>query len=270
MDMRVGGQNEKNVAGGVLRFGACRLDVDRGVLTAGDGTETMLRPKTLDLALFLLLNPRRVVSRAEILDAIWPGIFVTDDSVTQCVTELRRAMGAEGAALLKTLPRRGYLLDSEVVAEPATLPGPVPVPESQGAARIPPAAPNSPAPARAVLRYWASLAAAGLAGASILVWLAWPTTGPAPPAPAAPLPVASPPAPAPVPAADPTGRERAIELVELARRRNIAPGDRRANWMAARDLLALSCTRFLWTPICPRRDQNDDVRHEADGRSFGR
>ncbi len=32
----------------------------------------------------------------------------------------------------------------------------------------------------------------------------------------------------------------------------------------------LSCTRFLWTPICPRRDQNDDVRHEADGRSFDR
>ena len=35
-------------------------------------------------------------------------------------------------------------------------------------------------------------------------------------------------------------------------------------------LLAVSCTRFLWTPICPRRDRNDDVRHEADGRSFGR
>jgi hypothetical protein len=33
--------------------------------------------------------------------------------------------------------------------------------------------------------------------------------------------------------------------------------------------LAVSCTRFLWTPICPRRDRNDDVQHEADRRSFG-
>lgn len=34
--------------------------------------------------------------------------------------------------------------------------------------------------------------------------------------------------------------------------------------------LPLSCTRFLWTPICPRRDRNDDVHHEADRRSFVR
>jgi hypothetical protein len=34
--------------------------------------------------------------------------------------------------------------------------------------------------------------------------------------------------------------------------------------------LDLSCTRFLWTPICPRRDRNDDVHAEADRRSFGR
>jgi putative transposase len=37
-----------------------------------------------------------------------------------------------------------------------------------------------------------------------------------------------------------------------------------------RRLLFLNCTRFLWTPICPRRDRNDDVQHEADRSSFGR
>ena len=35
-------------------------------------------------------------------------------------------------------------------------------------------------------------------------------------------------------------------------------------------VLALSCTRFLWTPICPRRDRKDEVQHEADRRPFGR
>jgi hypothetical protein len=33
-------------------------------------------------------------------------------------------------------------------------------------------------------------------------------------------------------------------------------------------LSTLSCTRFLWTPICPRRDRNDDVQHEEDRSSF--
>jgi len=34
--------------------------------------------------------------------------------------------------------------------------------------------------------------------------------------------------------------------------------------------LALSCTRFFWTPICPRRNRNDDVQHEEDRSSFSR
>lgn len=164
MDMRVGNQNEKSEAGGVLRFGACRLDLDRGVLTAGDGAETMLRPKTLDLAVFLLRNAGRVVSRAEILDAVWPGIFVTDDSVTQCVTEFRRAMGAEGTALLKTLPRRGYLIDGAVMAVPAAPPGPVSVPEPQGAA-------EPPRPRAEAARHRAPWIGAGLVAAGALVWM---------------------------------------------------------------------------------------------------
>jgi DNA-binding winged helix-turn-helix (wHTH) protein/TolB-like protein len=112
---------------GPTRFGACVLNPARGVVTAPDGTETTLRPKTLELALLLLRQAGRVVSRAEILDTVWPGVFVTDDSITQCIVELRRAMGAEGTTLLRTVPRRGYLLDvvpQEQPAAPAILAGP--------------------------------------------------------------------------------------------------------------------------------------------------
>jgi adenylate cyclase len=101
-----------------MRFGACVLDVSRGTLTAPEGTETVLRPKTLELLRLLLAQAGRVVSRGDILDAVWPGIFVTDDSITQCVVELRRAMGI-GAPLLKTVPRRGYVLEAEVIPEAA-------------------------------------------------------------------------------------------------------------------------------------------------------
>jgi len=103
---------------GKIRFGCCVLDDGRGTLSAPDGAETVLRPKTLDLLRLMLRNPGRVVSRQEILDAVWPNLFVTDDSITQCVVEIRRAMGAGGVELLKTVPRRGYLLQAEVAAEP--------------------------------------------------------------------------------------------------------------------------------------------------------
>ncbi len=108
----------------MIRFGHCTLDEGRGMLIAPDGAETPLRPKTHELLRLLLKHPGRVVPRTEILDAVWPGIFVTDDSITQCVVELRKAMGPGGAALLRTLPRRGYLLQADVIAE--ALPEPAP------------------------------------------------------------------------------------------------------------------------------------------------
>jgi hypothetical protein len=43
-----------------------------------------------------------------------------------------------------------------------------------------------------------------------------------------------------------------------------------ANYLANSDYPRIELPRFLWTPICPRRDRNDDVQHEADRSSFGR
>jgi TolB-like protein len=105
-----------------LRFGPCVLDAGRLVVAAADGSETLLRPKSYDLLRLLLDRAGQVVARGEILDAVWPGLFVTDDSVTQCIVEIRRALGPEGAALLRTVPRRGYVLEAETRPEGA--PGP--------------------------------------------------------------------------------------------------------------------------------------------------
>lgn len=93
-----------------VRLGRAVLEPERGVICCADGTTATLRPKTLELLLLLLGRPGRLVSRAEILDAVWRDVNVTDDSITQCVGEIRRALGAD-AGLLKTVPRRGYLLE---------------------------------------------------------------------------------------------------------------------------------------------------------------
>ncbi|MBR0673883.1 winged helix-turn-helix domain-containing protein [Neoroseomonas soli] len=112
----------------MLRVGGALLDPERGLLCRSDGTETMLRPKTLDLLRLLLGNPGRLVPRGEILDSVWREVNVTDDNITQCVVEIRRALGPD-AALLKTVPRRGYLLEAAgAPAAPATArPAPTPI-----------------------------------------------------------------------------------------------------------------------------------------------
>jgi serine/threonine protein kinase len=99
---------------GLRRFGACTLDEARGELTAGDGRRSVLRPKTLALLLLLLERAGEVVSRETILDTVWPGLVVTDDSITQCVVELRKALGPADAGMLHTLPRRGYQLQAGI------------------------------------------------------------------------------------------------------------------------------------------------------------
>jgi DNA-binding winged helix-turn-helix (wHTH) protein/tetratricopeptide (TPR) repeat protein len=98
------------------RFAGFLLEPARAALMAPDGRAIQLRPKTYEVLRHLLDNAGRVVPREELLETVWPGVFVTDDSVTQCVAEIRRALGPK-AANLRTLKRRGYVLDVEVVRE---------------------------------------------------------------------------------------------------------------------------------------------------------
>ncbi len=90
-------------------FGQWTLDCGRGVLTGVDG-EIALRPKTFEVLRFLLANAGRLVSRDEILDAVWRNVTVTEESLTHCVSEIRQALGDTDQRIIKTVPRRGYLL----------------------------------------------------------------------------------------------------------------------------------------------------------------
>ena len=66
----------------LLCFGPFTLDIDRGVLVQ-NGTEIPLRPKSFDVLLFLLKHAGRLVSRDALIQAVWPDVIVTDDSLTQ-------------------------------------------------------------------------------------------------------------------------------------------------------------------------------------------
>jgi len=94
----------------IFRFGNVVLDVSRGSLRDG-GAEVALRSKALDLLLTLARNAGRTMSRDGLFDAVWPAVTVTDDIITQCVREVRRAIGDSEGRVLRTIVKRGYCLD---------------------------------------------------------------------------------------------------------------------------------------------------------------
>jgi DNA-binding winged helix-turn-helix (wHTH) protein/tetratricopeptide (TPR) repeat protein len=108
----------------VYRFDAFRLDVARERLHGpgrGPGDTILeVRPKAFALLRFLVEHPGQLHGRAELLETLWPDVVVTDDSLTQCISDLRHAFGDRAPHILKTVPRRGYVLTAEVRTEGRT------------------------------------------------------------------------------------------------------------------------------------------------------
>lgn len=108
-----------------LPCGRFRLDPARRMLLDAAGCQLELRPKTFDVLHLLLQRADRLVTREELLDLVWGEIHVTDDSVTQCVVEIRRALGEGAGVRIRTLPRRGYMLEQQPIPTPSPEPAEV-------------------------------------------------------------------------------------------------------------------------------------------------
>ncbi|RDJ14902.1 winged helix-turn-helix domain-containing protein [Rhizobium grahamii] len=98
----------------MFEFAGHQLDVQQGRLRKG-GQDVRLRPKSLALLTYLLENSGRVVTKDELVSAVWPNVAVTDGSLSQCVTDIRRTLGEGAAKLIGTVPCRGYALDEKLV-----------------------------------------------------------------------------------------------------------------------------------------------------------
>ena len=91
-----------------LRFGTFEFDERRGELSRLGGEPIPLRPRAEALLRLFLAQPGRLVSRSELHEALWPKTVVTDDSLVQCVGELRSALGDHEQLIIKTVRGRGY------------------------------------------------------------------------------------------------------------------------------------------------------------------
>ena len=104
----------------VFRFGDFVLDgTQRRLLRSGE--DVYLPPKTFELLLHLLQNRGRVLSKDELLEAVWPDVNVVQNTLAQRIREIREALGdgAHGARFIKTVPRVGYQFIAELDDEPA-------------------------------------------------------------------------------------------------------------------------------------------------------
>jgi len=119
----------------IMQFERFALDLNRGCVLIDDRTVD-LRPKTFEVLRHLAGNAGQLVSKDDLYGAAWPGVFVGDDSLSQCIHELRQILGDTDRRLIKTISRRGYLLDAQPIAPATASP-------SVGMS-LPPATANSP------------------------------------------------------------------------------------------------------------------------------
>ena len=93
-------------------LGRFRLDIAGRRVIDATGRAVTLRPKSFEVLRVLAERSGQAVARRTLLDLVWPDAEVTDDSLTQCIREIRLALGQDAGAHLRTLSRQGYLLEA--------------------------------------------------------------------------------------------------------------------------------------------------------------
>ena len=178
----LGKDRESSLANGYsYRFGQFALDSRKRTVSRAD-SPVSLTPKAFDVLLFLVQNPNRLVTKEELLQAVWGDTFVEEGNLTQYISHLRKALDdhSEDTRLIVTIARKGYQFTARVtvaeaaeIAIHATLQAAATETSKTDARSVEfptkEKATNSPAP-RLRLRKWFA-AAALLAVAAAAVWL---------------------------------------------------------------------------------------------------
>src|SRR5262245_61336972 len=76
------------------------------------GKTARLEPKAMEVLVCLARHAGNVVSKEQLIGAVWPGTFVTDDVLIRCISELRKALDddAKDSRVIETIPKKGYRL----------------------------------------------------------------------------------------------------------------------------------------------------------------
>ena len=100
----------------IYRFGELAVDTLRAEVRLA-GKAVRLRRQSFDVLVHLLQRPHRIVSKDELLGAVWGNKVVTDGSLKHCLMEIRAAIGDREHKVIRTVARRGYILETPVTKE---------------------------------------------------------------------------------------------------------------------------------------------------------
>ena len=93
----------------IYEFGAYQLDTDEKVLVR-DGHPVALPPKDLETLIVLVEKAGHIVGKEELLEKVWPGVFIEENNLARRVFNLRQVLGEgpDGRKYIETVPKRGY------------------------------------------------------------------------------------------------------------------------------------------------------------------
>ena len=171
---------ESRPAGRLYRFAGCELDVAARELRRA-GEPVAIQPKVFELIAYLVEHRDRAVDKGEIQDAVWPGVIVTETSLTQAIRKARIAVGDDAnlQTVIRTVHGHGYRFVAELEPDPAPpaagpvfVPTPIPVPTDETASPTQDEPSIEPAPGRATPA-WRTAGPAAVAALLALVLAAW-------------------------------------------------------------------------------------------------
>src|SRR4051794_1738518 len=94
-------------------FAEYSLDPLGGTIRRGE-SEVELRAKSFEVLVYIVARHGRLVTREEVIQAIWVDVAVSDESLTRCIADIRKALGDDQQRLIRTVPRRGYIFAAQV------------------------------------------------------------------------------------------------------------------------------------------------------------
>ena len=97
----------------VYRFGEFTIDLRRGILTHRRRGMVALRKKCFEALAFFVQNAGCVVTKSMLHESVWGEICVSDDSLTQVIRGIRKALSDDDQTFLRTIIGRGYIFCAE-------------------------------------------------------------------------------------------------------------------------------------------------------------
>ena len=118
-----------------IKIGAVELDLSRGEIRR-DGASVAVEPQVFTLISHLAAHPGQVLSRDDLIEAVWEGRIVSDSAIASRINTARKVLGDDGSTqkVIRTIPKRGFRFEMEIEPEEPVLP---PLPDKPSIAVLP-------------------------------------------------------------------------------------------------------------------------------------